>query len=178
MEWEFAPIDSDFCTGRHSCTHFISLSYFATHSHIAMRHIQNLFNVAECKTVLLCYVDIEEEIHLEEINKLCCQSQVSLICGCTLEELARYIETIALYDSDRSLSIQDDILGWHTLTIEFLMTIRGLNKQDASCLCSSLHNFKMLLYLSKQQAQIIPGFGSKKTKSIEVVVQRPFFMIK
>jgi len=176
VEWKYDTMDLDFRIGQHTFVHFVSLSYSAAQNCYVSQHNCSFFSPDWAETdhkILLCYVDIEEEIHLEEINKVCCQIGASLICGCTLAELARYLETIAHYDID-DIFYSDENLDWYNLTKEIFTSIRGVTKQDVICLCSSTDSLRSLFTLSEQQTKIIPGFGVSKGKSLNAIFWIPF----
>ena len=176
LEWKYYTIDSDFRIGQHIYVHFVSLSYSAARNCYVTLQNCSCFSADWVETdhkILVCLVDMEEEIHLEEINKICCQIGASLICGSALDELARYLETIAHYDTD-DIFYSDENLDWYNLTKEILTSIRGVTKHDVICLCSSTDSVGSLFSLSKQQTAIIPGIGVSKGKALDAIFQIPF----
>lgn len=58
--------------------------------------------------LVLCHVDVEEcGDTINELNKLCFVHSFTLILAWSNEELARYLESLHIYEGDLVLSLAD-----------------------------------------------------------------------
>ena len=78
---------------------------------------------------------------LNDINKLCFQMEITLICAFSAVECGRYIETLKVYEAKASISIQEKPETDYVPKVTQLLTnsIPGINKTDVVTL---LNNFK------------------------------------
>ncbi|CAN6581991.1 unnamed protein product [Malus baccata var. baccata] len=106
VRWEFADIVCDYLLGQSSCALYLSLRYHLLHPdylYFRIRELQKNFKLR----VVLCHVDVEDVIKpLLEVTKTALLHECTLLCGWSLEECGRYLETIKVYENKPADIIQ------------------------------------------------------------------------
>ncbi|KVI08533.1 DNA repair protein rad10 [Cynara cardunculus var. scolymus] len=138
VRWAFSDIVCDYMLGQHSCALYLSLRYHLLHPDYLYYRIRELGKNFKLR-VVLCHVDVEDVVKpLLEVTRTALLHDCTLLCGWSLEECGRYLETIKVYENKPADIIQGqmdtDYLSRlsHTLT-----TVRHVNKTDVVTLGST-----------------------------------------
>eukprot|EP00249_Psilotum_nudum_P008723 c21468_g1_i3 orf=216-1433(-) len=139
VRWLFADIVPDYLLGQNSCALYLSLRYHLLHPdyiYFRIRELQKSFRLR----VVLCYVDVEDVIKpLNEVTKTALLHDCTLLCAWSLEECARYLETLKSYENKPPDIIQERIdHDYLSRLTSVLSTVRRVNKTDVLNLASSL----------------------------------------
>ena len=113
VQWDYSKeIIPDYVMGT-TCAIFVSIKYHSLHSKHADLRIRELGKNFRLR-VLLVLVDVDDDISvkpLHDLNKLCFNSDVTLIVCWSNEECARYLEVFKLYENKSASSIQEKVLS-------------------------------------------------------------------
>ncbi|KAG0615820.1 hypothetical protein M758_5G069300 [Ceratodon purpureus] len=173
--WVYADIVPDYQLGQTTCALYISLRYHLLHPdylYFRIRELQKGFPLR----VVLCHVDLEDVIKpLHEVIKIALLHDCSLLCGWSLEECARYLETLKTYENKPADNIQErtdnDYLSRLTSA---LTSVRHVNKTDVLTLGSSFGTLAGVVGASMEDLSRCPGIGEKKVKRLYDSFHEPF----
>lgn len=126
--------------------------------------------------VILCHVDLEDVVKpLHEITRTALLHDCTLLCGWSLEECGRYLETIKVYENKPADSIREhtdnDYLSRLT---NALTSIRRVNKTDVVTLGSSFGSLSRIMDASMEELARCPGIGERKVKRLYDTFHEPF----
>ncbi|XP_062200189.1 DNA excision repair protein ERCC-1-like isoform X1 [Phragmites australis] len=103
--WTFADIVPDYVLRQSSCALYISIRYHLLHPdylYYRIRELQKNFRLH----VILCHIDVEDVVKpLHEITRTALLHDCTLLCGWSMEECGRYLETIKVYENKPADSI-------------------------------------------------------------------------
>uniref|UniRef100_A0ACD5TJ24 Uncharacterized protein n=1 Tax=Avena sativa TaxID=4498 RepID=A0ACD5TJ24_AVESA len=158
--WTFADIVPDYVIGQSSCALYISLRYHLLHPdylYYRIRELQKNFKLR----VILCHIDIEDVVKpLHEVTRTSLLHDCTLLCGWSLEECGRYLETIKVFENKPADSIREhtdsDYLSRFT---HALTSIRRVNKTDVITLGSSFGSLSRIMDASMEELARCPGIG-------------------
>ncbi|KAM3402719.1 hypothetical protein ACQJBY_006501 [Aegilops geniculata] len=149
--WTFADIVPDYVIGQSSCALYISLRYHLLHPdylYYRIRELQKNFKLR----VILCHIDIEDVVKpLHEVTRTSLLHDCTLLCGWSLEECGRYLETIKVFENKPADSIRE-----HT---------------DNDYLSRSLSR---IMDASMEELARCPGIGERKVKRLHDTFHEPF----
>ena len=135
----------------------------------------------QCKLkVLLVLVDVDDsEKLLFDITRTCFITDYSLLCAFSLPEAARYLETFKAFENKSVNVIKERIEGsYFPQAIDFLTTIRSVNKTDVLTLLSHFGSIAGIMNATEKQIAECPGFGEKKVKRLYDALHEPFTSAK
>ncbi|XP_058084745.1 DNA excision repair protein ERCC-1 isoform X3 [Magnolia sinica] len=138
VRWMFADVVCDFLLGQSSCALYLSLRYHLLHPdylYFRIRELQKNFKLR----VVLCHVDVEDVIKpLLEVTRTALLHDCTLLCGWSLEECGRYLETIKVYENKPADSIQERMDTDYMSRLNHALTaVRHVNKNDVVTLGSA-----------------------------------------
>ncbi|KAM0914049.1 hypothetical protein ACQ4PT_011755 [Festuca glaucescens] len=173
--WTFADIVPDYVIGQSSCALYISLRYHLLHPdylYYRIRELQKNFKLR----VILCHIDIEDVVKpLHEVTRTSLLHDCTLLCGWSLEECGRYLETIKVFENKPADSIREhtdnDYLSRFT---HALTSIRRVNKTDVITLGSSFGSLSRIMDASMEELARCPGIGERKVKRLYDIFHEPF----
>eukprot|EP00897_Mesotaenium_endlicherianum_P010375 jgi/Mesen1/9366/ME000061S08805 len=172
VRWQFGDVVPDYVLGASSCALYLSLRYHLLHPdylYFRIRELQKGFRLR----VVLCHVDVDDVIKpLHEVTKTALLNECTLLCAWSVEECARYLETIKSYENKPAELIQErtdnDYLSRLTSA---LTTVRHVNKTDVLTLGS---NFEGVMGASMEELARCPGIGERKVKRLYDAFHEPF----
>jgi len=169
----------DYQMGSSTVCLFLSLKYHLLHPgyiHYRIRALQKAFRLR----VVLVHVDVEDPVKpLASITKLAILSDLTLICGWTYEECARYIETYRVYDQKKpdALHGRPGAAGqdYASRVTSALTQIRGVNRTDALTLASNFDSLGTILQAGVEDLRACPGLGPTKVKRMHEAFHAKFW---
>ena len=167
---------ADFVLGTRTCALFLSVKYHMLHPRYIWSRIRQLGCYYDVR-VLVCHVDIDDNVKsLQEINKICFTSELCLVLAWSVEEAARYIETLKVYENKGSKSIQkrEEKEFLPAITRTLTDGIRAVNKTDVLTLLDAFGDFKGVCCATEQQLFLCPGFGETKVKALYAALHSSF----
>eukprot|EP01018_Ginkgo_biloba_P032655 Gb_16136 [translate_table: standard] len=175
VRWVYADIVPDYLLGQNTCALYLSLRYHLLHPdyiYYRIRELQKSFKLR----VVLCHVDVEDVIKpLHEVTRTALLHDCTLLCGWSVEECARYLETIKTYENKPADSIQErtdnDYLSRLTSA---LTTVRHVNKTDVVTLGSAFGTLAGIMGSSMEELARCPGIGERKVKRLYDTFHEPF----
>ncbi|KAG4167099.1 hypothetical protein ERO13_A13G173500v2 [Gossypium hirsutum] len=138
VRWAFADVACDYLLGQNTCALYLSLRYHLLHPdylYYRIRELQKNFKLR----VVLCHVDVEDVVKpLLEVTKTALLHDCTLLCGWSLEECGRYLETIKVYENKPADLIQGQMdTDYLSRLNHALTTVRRVNKTDVVTLGST-----------------------------------------
>ncbi|KAH9301894.1 hypothetical protein KI387_013477 [Taxus chinensis] len=175
VRWTFADIVPDYLLGQNTCALYISLRYHLLHPeyiYYRIRELQKSFKLR----VVLCHVDVEDVTKpLHEVTRTVLLHDCTLLCGWSVEECARYLETIKTYENKPADLIQErtdnDYLSKLSIA---LTTVRRVNKNDVVTLGSAFGTLSGIMGASMEDLARCPGIGEHKVKRLYDTFHEPF----
>lgn len=175
VRWAFGDIVPDYLLGQNTCALYLSLRYHLLHPdyiYYRIRELQKGFKLR----VVLCHVDLEDVIKpLHEVTRTALLHDCTLLCGWSVEECARYLETIKIYENKPADIIQErtdnDYLSRLSNT---LTTVRHVNKSDVVSLGSTFGTLSGIMGASMEELARCPGIGERKVKRLYDTFHEPF----
>ncbi|KAL5225780.1 hypothetical protein ABZP36_012419 [Zizania latifolia] len=173
--WTFADIVPDYVLGQSSCALYISLRYHLLHPdylYYRIRELQKNFKLR----VILCHIDVEDVVKpLHEITRTSLLHDCTLLCGWSLEECGRYLETIKVYENKPADSIREHMDNDYLSRLTHALTsIRHVNKTDVITLGSSFGSLSQTMNASMEELARCPGIGERKVKRLHDTFHEPF----
>ncbi|GJN19909.1 hypothetical protein PR202_gb07224 [Eleusine coracana subsp. coracana] len=165
--WTFADIIPDYVLGQSSCALYISIRYHLLHPdylYYRIRELQKNFRLR----VILCHIDVEDVVKpLHDITRTALLHDCTLLCGWSMEECGRYLETIKVYENKPADSIKEhtdnDYLSRFTRA---LTSVRHVNKTDVVTLGSSFGSLSRIMDASMEELARCPGIGERKREAL------------
>ncbi|GKV08958.1 hypothetical protein SLEP1_g20527 [Rubroshorea leprosula] len=175
VRWDFADVVCDYLLGQNSCALYLSLRYHLLHPdylYYRIRELQKNFKLR----VVLCHVDVEDVVKpLLEVTKTALLHDCTLFCGWSLEECARYLETIKVYENKPADLIQGHMdTDYLSRLNHALTTIRHVNKTDVVTLGSTFGSLSSIMDASMEDLARCPGIGERKVKRLYDTFHEPF----
>ncbi|KAK1401592.1 DNA excision repair protein ERCC-1 [Heracleum sosnowskyi] len=175
VRWEFADIVCDYLLGQETCALYLSVRYHLLHPdylYFRIRELQKKFKLR----VVLCHVDIEDVVKpLLEITKTSMLHDCTLLCGWSLEECGRYLETIKVYQHKSADIIQGQMDTDYMSRLNHALTsIRHVNKTDVVTLGSTFGSLAHIMDASMEDLGRCPGIGERKVKRLYETFHEPF----
>ncbi|KAJ1387458.1 RuvA domain 2-like [Sesbania bispinosa] len=175
VKWTFADIVCDYLLGQSSCALYISLRYHLLHPdylYYRIRELQKNFKLR----VVLCHVDVEDVMKpLLEVTKTALLHECTLLCGWSLEECGRYLETIKVYENKPADIIQGQMdTDYLSRLTHALTTVRHVNKTDVVTLGSTFGSLSHIMGASMEDLARCPGIGERKVKRLFDTFHEPF----
>ncbi|PWZ57113.1 hypothetical protein Zm00014a_008900 [Zea mays] len=126
--------------------------------------------------VILCHVDVEDVIKpLHEITRTALLHDCTLLCGWSLEECGRYLETIKVYENKPADSIREHMDNDYLSRLTHgLTSIRHVNKTDVVTLGSSFGSLSQIMNGSMDELARCPGIGERKVRRLYDTFHEPF----
>ncbi|KAF3782395.1 DNA excision repair protein ERCC-1 [Nymphaea thermarum] len=175
VRWSFSEIIPDYLLGQNSCALYLSLRYHLLHPDYIYHRIRELQKNYRLR-VVLCHIDVEDVVKpLLEVTRTALLHDCTLLCGWSLEECGRYLETIKMYENKPADIIQErtdtDYLSRmnHALT-----SIRHINKSDVVTLGSAFGSLSGIMDASMEDLARCPGIGERKVKRLFDTFHEPF----
>ncbi|GMH13166.1 hypothetical protein Nepgr_015007 [Nepenthes gracilis] len=175
VRWNFADVIPDYVLGQNSCALYLSLRYHLLHPdylYYRIRELQKNFRLR----VVLCHVDVEDVVRpLLEVTKTTLLHDCSLLCGWSLEECGRYLETIKVYENKPADIIQGHMDTDYLSRLNHALTaIRHVNKTDVVTLGSTFGSLSNVMDASMEDLARCPGIGERKVKCLYDTFHEPF----
>ncbi|EER91361.1 hypothetical protein BDA96_01G203200 [Sorghum bicolor] len=173
--WTFADVVPDYVLGQSSCALYLSIRYHLLHPdylYYRIRELQKNFRLR----VILCHVDVEDVIKpLHEITRTALLHDCTLLCGWSLEECGRYLETIKVYENKPADIIREHMDNDYLSRLSHSLTsIRHVNKTDVVTLGSSFGSLSQIMNASMEELARCPGIGERKVKRLYDTFHEPF----
>ncbi|XP_052730612.1 DNA excision repair protein ERCC-1 isoform X2 [Vigna angularis] len=175
VRWAFADVVCDYMLGQSSCALYLSLRYHLLHPdylYYRIRELQKNFKLR----VVLCHVDVEDVIKpLLEVTKTALLHDCTLLCGWSLEECGRYLETIKVYENKPADIIQGQMdTDYLSRLTHALTTVRHVNKTDVVTLGTTFGSLSNIMGASMEDLARCPGIGERKVKRLFDTFHEPF----
>ncbi|KAK4282826.1 hypothetical protein QN277_014155 [Acacia crassicarpa] len=175
VRWTFADIVCDYLLGQSSCAFYLSLRYHLLHPdylYYRIRELQKNFKLR----VVLCHVDVEDVMKpLLEVTKTALLHDCTLLCGWSLEECGRYLETIKVYENKPADIIQGQMdTDYLSRLTHALTTVRHVNKTDVVTLGTTFGSLSHIMGSSMEDLARCPGIGERKVKRLFDTFHEPF----
>ncbi|KAL8166388.1 hypothetical protein V2J09_007887 [Rumex salicifolius] len=175
VRWNFAEIIPDYVLGINSCALYLSLRYHLLHPdylYFRIRELQKNFRLR----VVLCHVDVEDVVKpLLEVTRTALLHDCTLLCGWSLEECGRYLETIKVYENKPADLIQQYMGPDYMSRLNHALTsIRRVNKADVVTLGSTFGSLAHIMDASMEDLARCPGIGERKVKRLYDTFHEPF----
>ncbi|XP_057427829.1 DNA excision repair protein ERCC-1 isoform X2 [Lotus japonicus] len=175
VKWTFADVVCDYLLGQSSCAIYISLRYHLLHPdylYYRIRELQKNFKLR----VVLCHVDVEDVVKpLLEVTKTALLHDCTLLCGWSLEECGRYLETIKVYENKPADIIQGQMdTDYLSRLTHALTTVRHVNKTDVVTLGTTFGSLSHIMGASMEDLARCPGIGERKVKRLFDTFHEPF----
>ncbi|TKY52196.1 DNA excision repair protein ERCC-1 [Spatholobus suberectus] len=175
VRWVFADVVCDYLLGQSSCALYLSLRYHLLHPdylYYRIRELQKHFKLR----VVLCHVDVEDVIKpLLEVTKTALLHDCTLLCGWSLEECGRYLETIKVYENKPADIIQGQMdTDYLSRLTHVLTTVRHVNKTDVVTLGTTFGSLSNVMGASMEDLARCPGIGERKVKRLFDTFHEPF----
>uniref|UniRef100_A0A1D1ZHX7 DNA excision repair protein ERCC-1 n=1 Tax=Anthurium amnicola TaxID=1678845 RepID=A0A1D1ZHX7_9ARAE len=175
VRWTFADVVCDYLLGQNSCALYISLRYHLLHPdyvYYRIRELQKNFKLR----VVLCHIDVEDVAKpLLEVTRTALLHDCSLLCGWSLEECGRYLETIKVYENKSADSIREQMdTDYLSRLTHALTTIRHVNKTDVVTLGSAFGSLSRIMDASMEELARCPGIGERKVQRLYDTFHEPF----
>lgn len=175
VRWEFADIVCDYLLGQDTCALYLSVRYHLLHPdylYFRIRELQKKFKLR----VVLCHIDVEDVVKpLLEITKTSMLHDCTLLCGWSLEECGRYLETIKVYQHKSADIIQGQMdTDYMSRLTHALTSIRHVNKTDVVTLGSTFGSLSHIMDASMEDLGRCPGIGERKVKRLYETFHEPF----
>ncbi|KAL6906506.1 hypothetical protein ACP4OV_004107 [Aristida adscensionis] len=173
--WTFADVVPDYVLGQSSCALYISIRYHLLHPdylYYRIRELQKNFRLR----VILCHIDVEDVIKpLHEITRTALLHDCTLLCGWSMEECGRYLETIKVYENKPADSIREHTDNDYLSRLTHALTsVRHVNKTDVVTLGSSFGSLSRIMDASMEELARCPGIGERKVKRLYDTFNEPF----
>ncbi|KAL6642819.1 hypothetical protein ACP70R_021000 [Stipagrostis hirtigluma subsp. patula] len=173
--WTFADVVPDYVLGQSSCALYISIRYHLLHPdylYYRIRELQKNFRLR----VILCHVDVEDVVKpLHEITRTALLHDCTLLCGWSMEECGRYLETIKVYENKPADSIREHTDNDYLSRLTHALTsVRHVNKTDVVTLGSSFGSLSRIMDASMEELARCPGIGERKVKRLYDTFHEPF----
>ncbi|GAB2228940.1 hypothetical protein Droror1_Dr00023074 [Drosera rotundifolia] len=175
VKWNFADIIPDYLLGQNSCALYLSLRYHLLHSDYLYYRIRELQKNYRLR-VVLCHVDVEDVVKpLLEVTRTSLLHDCTLLCGWSLEECGRYLETIKVYENKPADIIQGHMDTDYLSRLNHALTaIRHLNRTDVVTLGSTFGSLSNIMDASMDDLARCPGIGERKVKRLYDTFHEPF----
>uniref|UniRef100_A0A0E0R1G2 ERCC1-like central domain-containing protein n=1 Tax=Oryza rufipogon TaxID=4529 RepID=A0A0E0R1G2_ORYRU len=152
-----------------------SLRYHLLHPdylYYRIRELQKNFKLR----VILCHIDVEDVVKpLHEVTRTSLLHDCTLLCGWSLEECGRYLETIKVYENKSADSIREHMDNDYLSRLTHALTsIRHVNKTDVVTLGSSFGSLSQVMNASMEELARCPGIGERKVKRLHDTFHEPF----
>ncbi|RWR80800.1 DNA excision repair protein ERCC-1 isoform X1 [Cinnamomum micranthum f. kanehirae] len=175
VRWMFADVLCDYLLGQGSCALYLSLRYHLLHPdylYFRIRELQKNFKLR----VVLCHVDVEDVVKpLLEVTRTALLHDCTLLCGWSLEECGRYLETIKVYENKPADSIQERMdTDYLSRLTHALTAVRHVNKTDVVTLGSTFGSLSHIMDASMEDLARCPGIGERKVKRLYDTFHEPF----
>ncbi|XP_058761375.1 DNA excision repair protein ERCC-1-like [Vicia villosa] len=175
VRWTFADVVCDFLLSQTSCALYLSLRYHLLHPdylYYRIRELQKNFKLR----VVLCHVDVEDVVKpLLEVTKTSMLHDCTLLCGWSLEECGRYLETIKVYENKPADIIQGQLdSDYLSRLTHSLTTVRHVNKTDVVTLGTNFGSLSNIMGASMEDLARCPGIGERKVKRLFDTFHEPF----
>ncbi|KAL3374896.1 hypothetical protein AABB24_006403 [Solanum stoloniferum] len=175
VRWTFADIVCDYLLGPNTCALYLSLRYHLLHPdylYFRIRELQKNFRLR----IILCHVDVEDVIKpLLQVTRTSLLHDCTLLCGWSLEECGRYLETVKVYENKPADLIQGQMDGDYLSRLNHALTaIRHVNKTDVVTLGSTFGSLSHVMDASMEDLARCPGIGERKVKRLYDAFHEPF----
>ncbi|KAM7273495.1 hypothetical protein ACFE04_028159 [Oxalis oulophora] len=175
VRWAFADVVCDYLLGQSSCALYLSLRYHLLHPDYLYYRIRELQKNYKLR-VVLCHVDVEDVVKpLLEVTKTALLHDCTLLCAWSVEECARYLETIKVYENKSADLIQGQMdTDYLSRLNHALTTVRHVNKTDVVTLGSTFGSLSNIMDASMEDLARCPGIGERKVKRLYDTFHEPF----
>lgn len=175
VRWAFSDVVCDYMLGQNSCALYLSLRYHLLHPDYLYHRIRELGKNFKLR-VVLCHVDVEDVVKpLLEVTRTALLHDCTLLCGWSLEECGRYLETIKVYENKPADIIQGQMDTDYLSRLSHALTsVRHVNKTDVVTLGSTFGSLSHIMDASMEDLARCPGIGERKVKRLYDTFHEPF----
>eukprot|EP01025_Chloroclados_australasicus_P000741 TRINITY_DN10280_c0_g2_i1.p1 TRINITY_DN10280_c0_g2~~TRINITY_DN10280_c0_g2_i1.p1 ORF type:complete len:304 (+),score=21.00 TRINITY_DN10280_c0_g2_i1:102-1013(+) len=171
---QFGDIIPDYQVGQDTAVLFISLRFHKlkpNHIRFRIKQIGHAF-----RSYLLCHVDVDDpHVPLMDITKLAIDNRLTLICGFSNRECARYLETLKAFENKPVDSIKERLQDDHQSRVaEALTMVRGVNRTDCATMGTKFGTVADILKADIDKLSSCPGLGPAKAKRLFEAFNSPF----
>ena len=173
-------LEADFIVTKSCCVFFLSLKYHALKPKLMKEKI-NAFEKSGLAfpfklRVLLLWVDVlQDDKSMSDLSVFAIEHNLTIMCAFSLEECARYLETMKTYESKSAASIMAKReTEYLPIAQEALTEIKSVNKLDVQRL---LHHFGSVseVMTAKEDELLEPiGIGELKAHYLFSAFNEPF----
>ncbi|KAI3518919.1 hypothetical protein L1887_07816 [Cichorium endivia] len=175
VRWAFADVVCDYMLGQQSCALYLSIRYHLLHPDYLYFRIRELGKNFKLR-VVLCHIDVEDVVKpLLEVTRTALLHDCTLLCGWSLEECGRYLETIKVYENKPADIIQGQMDTDYLSRLSHALTsVRHVNKTDVVTLGSTFGSLSHIMDSSMEDLARCPGIGERKVKRLYDTFHEPF----
>ncbi|KAL4578044.1 hypothetical protein LXL04_014159 [Taraxacum kok-saghyz] len=175
VRWAFADVVCDYMLGQQSCALYLSIRYHLLHPDYLYFRIRELGKNFKLR-VVLCHIDVEDVVKpLLEVTRTALLHDCTLLCGWSLEECGRYLETIKVYENKPADIIQGQMDTDYLSRLSHALTsVRHVNKTDVVTLGSTFGSLSHIMDASMEDLARCPGIGERKVKRLYDTFHEPF----
>jgi len=157
----------DFVISDNTCALYISTTNHTLYPTYLPKRIRELGRAYKLRT-LVCLVESDDNVKcLEDINKLCFTSELTLILAWSVVEAARYIESLKALEKKGPASIKGKVETEFLPTLNNALTsIKSINKTDVMTLLDAFTDFRGITQATDAQLLLCPGLGMTKVQAI------------
>eukprot|EP00898_Chlorokybus_atmophyticus_P003409 jgi/Chlat1/4069/Chrsp26S04112 len=170
-----SDIVPDFLVGATACCLYISVRYHLLHPDYLFARVRELQKNFRLRAIL-CYVDQVDVIQpLHEITKIALLHECTLICGFSMQECARYLETLKSFEAKPpDLIMERKETDYVSRLTDVLTSVRGVNKTDAATMGTAFKSFKGMMKATVDDLIALPGIGERKARRLYDAFHEPF----
>eukprot|EP00252_Welwitschia_mirabilis_P008535 TRINITY_DN20440_c0_g1_i1.p1 TRINITY_DN20440_c0_g1~~TRINITY_DN20440_c0_g1_i1.p1 ORF type:complete len:408 (+),score=86.50 TRINITY_DN20440_c0_g1_i1:193-1416(+) len=175
VRWTFGDILPDYLLGANTCALYISLRYHLLHPDYIYYRIRELQRNYRLR-IVLCHVDVEDVVKpLHEVTRTAVFHDCTLLCGWSLQECARYLETIKAYEKKPADMIQERLDNDYLSRLTNALTsVHRINKCDVVTLGANFGTLAGIFGASMDELARCPGIGERKVKRLYDAFHEPF----
>jgi DNA excision repair protein ERCC-1 len=180
VPWRFEDgITPDFILGASACALFVQVKFHLLKAGYVEKRLKGIPRTGPGSfklRLLIVQRDVDEnDGALLELTRLSLAHECTLLVAASLEDAARLLETVKMYEHKPAAVIQERLDESHVVRAqEALTTVRSVNKTDALTLLSAFPNVAGVLTASEAELAVLPGLGDKKIAYLREVFNTPF----
>jgi len=178
VAYELGPKDmtADYVCGETCCALYLGLKYHLLHPNYLAARLQGVGNAFTLRVLLLLVDQDDSERPLLELTQLTFAYGWTLVCCWSVEEVARYLETLRAYEKKTAQAIAERVDDTdHAAKLhEALTEVRSINKTDVRHLAAAFGSFAAIAQASRDELAQTVGMGERKVRRLHHVMNQPF----
>lgn len=163
----------DYQLGLNNAALYLSLRYHLLHPEYIIGRMKEMRGH---RTYLLVLVDVEDMVKpLGEVTKAAVVHECTLLCAWSVEEAARYLETLKSYETKSAGVIQERVEHDYMSRLTAALTcVRGVNKTDVFTLGTHQRTLAKIFQSEMKELSACPGLGPTKVQRLYETFKEPF----